>query len=162
MRNIQFRDSQETPEDNDSSTHQSDNNIFLNVVGGVNKKGRVYGLGSGGWEIQVFYFCLIIISVSSSEYEQMKVLVSSLTTENKSFKTVCRLIRKDYVSNEELVRSSQEESRLLRDQLFRFMDTISLDRSSTVPSRLDPHELTPTDQDNEEADHGFDNEPRAT
>src|SRR4051812_41909713 len=38
------RDSQEAPGD-DVSSHQSDNLIFLDVVGGVDKKGRIYGLG---------------------------------------------------------------------------------------------------------------------
>ncbi|KAJ1378052.1 hypothetical protein SESBI_48233 [Sesbania bispinosa] len=104
----------------------------------------------------------MLLGVSPSEYEQVKVLVSSLTAENKSLQDSLQTYEERLRSNEELIRSSQEESRLLRDQLFRFMDTISLGRSSTTPSRLDPHEPTPTDQDNEEADHEFDDEPRAT
>lgn len=36
-------DSQEAPRD-DVSSHQSDDIIFLDVVGGVYKKGRIYGL----------------------------------------------------------------------------------------------------------------------
>ncbi|KAJ1399310.1 hypothetical protein SESBI_30411 [Sesbania bispinosa] len=45
QKRVAGRDSRETLKDNDSSSHQSDNNIILDVIGGVNKKGRVYGLG---------------------------------------------------------------------------------------------------------------------
>ncbi|KAJ1377074.1 hypothetical protein SESBI_49273 [Sesbania bispinosa] len=92
----------------------------------------------------------------------MKVLVSSLTAENKSLQDRLQTHEERLRSNEKLIRSSQEELCLLRDQLFRFMDTISLGRSSTSPSRLDPHEPAPIDQDNEEANHEFDDEPGAT
>ncbi|KAJ1433471.1 hypothetical protein SESBI_06006 [Sesbania bispinosa] len=92
----------------------------------------------------------------------MKVLVSSLTAENKSLQDRLQTHEERLRLNEELIRSSQEESRLLRDKLFRFMETISLGHSSTGPSRLDPHKPPPTVQDNEEADHEFDDEPGAT
>jgi len=39
------RDSHEEALGDDVSRHESDNIIFLDVVGGVNKKGRIYGLG---------------------------------------------------------------------------------------------------------------------
>ncbi|KAJ1415111.1 hypothetical protein SESBI_18299, partial [Sesbania bispinosa] len=152
----------ETAEDNDSSTLQSDNNIFLDVVGGVNKKGRVYGLGPEAGKYKSSTSASSSYSVSPSEYEQMKVLVSSLTAKNKSLQDRLQTHEERLRSKEELICSSQEESRLLRDKLFRFMDTISSGRSSTAPSRLDPHELAPIDQDNDEADHEFDDEPRAT
>ncbi|XP_039683086.1 uncharacterized protein [Medicago truncatula] len=44
-RRIFERNSQQTEGDDVSNDHQSDNFIFLDVVGGVDKKGRIYGLG---------------------------------------------------------------------------------------------------------------------
>ncbi|KAJ1412533.1 putative transposase, Ptta/En/Spm, plant [Sesbania bispinosa] len=158
QKRIAERDSQETPEDNDSSSHQSDNSIFLDVVGGVNKKGRVYGIGSEAGKYKSSTFASSSYSVSAPEYEQMRVLVSTLTAENKSLQDRLQTHEERFHSNEELIRSSQEESRRLRDQLFRFMNSFSLGHSSALPSRPDPHEPPSVDQDNDEADHGFDDE----
>ncbi|KAJ1424616.1 hypothetical protein SESBI_11572 [Sesbania bispinosa] len=91
----------------------------------------------------------------------MRVLVSSLTAENKSLQDRLQTLEERLRSNEELIRSSQEESRLLQDQLFRFMESFSLGHSSTLPSLPNPHESPYDDQDNDEANYVFDDEPGA-
>ncbi|CAK8531106.1 unnamed protein product [Lathyrus sativus] len=60
------RDSQEAHGD-DVSSHQSDNNIFLDVVGGVDKKGRIYGLGPEAAKYKSFRSSTFD-GISSSEY----------------------------------------------------------------------------------------------
>ncbi|XP_058744612.1 uncharacterized protein LOC131634279 [Vicia villosa] len=110
------RDSQEAPGD-DVSSHQSDNIIFLDVVGGVDKKGRIYGLGPEAAKYKSSGSS-ISDGISLTEYEHMKTVISDLSVENNTLKEKLK-------THEDLIRASQEDSRLLREQLFRFMESFS-------------------------------------
>ncbi|XP_058767311.1 uncharacterized protein LOC131640986 [Vicia villosa] len=126
------RDSQEAPGD-DVSSHQSDNLIFLDVVGGVDKKGRIYGLGPEAAKYKPSK-SFTSDCISSSEYEQMRTVISDLSVENKTLKDKLK-------TREDLIRASQEDSRLLREQLFRFMETFS---AGHLPPRPDQTPSSPT------------------
>ena len=150
-----------TPEGGMSS-QQSDNSIFMDVVGGVNKKGRIYGLGSEAGKYKAST-SRSFDGIFHSEYEQMKSLVSSLTVENKTLHERLETHEDRFRSNEELIRSSQEESHILREQLYNFMQNFSLSRPFPLPSHADPLPPPPqppsTDQDNQQEDeYGLDNE----
>ncbi|KAJ1387373.1 hypothetical protein SESBI_40033 [Sesbania bispinosa] len=97
-------------------------------------------------------------SVSPFEYDQMRALVSSLTIENKSLQDQLQTHEERFPSNEELFRSSQEESPLLRDHLFQFMKSFSLGRPSLQHPCPDQHQPPFTDQHNGEDDHALDDE----
>ena len=90
-----------------STDHQSDNFIFLDVVG-VDKKGRIYGL-----EAEVGKYkpssSRSFDGVSPSEHEHMRTAISKMSAENMELKERSK-------TNEELIRASQEESRLAREQ----------------------------------------------
>ncbi|XP_057451918.1 uncharacterized protein LOC130743707 [Lotus japonicus] len=79
---IAARDSQENE---DGAHKKSNDDIYLEVVGGANKKGRIYGLGA---EAGKFKRSKATSShgVSPSGYETMINLVSTLTEENKKLK----------------------------------------------------------------------------
>jgi len=91
-----------------SNDHQSDNFILLDVVGGVDKKGRIYGLGAEAGKYKPST-SRSSDGISPSEYEQMKTAISKMSAENIDFKERLK-------TNEELIRASQEESRLAREQ----------------------------------------------
>ncbi|XP_057440246.1 uncharacterized protein LOC130732151 [Lotus japonicus] len=79
---IAARDSQE----NEDGAHKKSNDeIYLEVVGGANKKGRIYGLGAEAVKFKR-YKATSSHGVSPSEYETMRNLVSTLTEENKKLK----------------------------------------------------------------------------
>lgn len=66
------------------STQQSDNNIYLEVVGGINKKGRILGLGSQAATIKAASKASPSIStdsVSSEEVAAMQAKIQELTAE---------------------------------------------------------------------------------
>ncbi|XP_058781747.1 uncharacterized protein LOC131655966, partial [Vicia villosa] len=126
------RDSQEAHGD-DVSSHQSDNIIFLDVVGGVDKKGRIYGLGPEAAKYKPSRSSTFD-SISSSEYEQMRTVISDLSTENNTLKEKLK-------THEDLIRASQEDSRLLREQLFRFMESFS---AGHQPPRPDQNPSSPS------------------
>ncbi|KEH34277.1 hypothetical protein MTR_3g463980 [Medicago truncatula] len=86
----------------------SENFIFLDVVGVVNKKGRIYGLGvkAGKYEPSSSRSSDVI---SPSEYEHMRTAISKMSAENMELKERLK-------TNEELICASQEESRLVREQ----------------------------------------------
>ncbi|KAJ1398549.1 hypothetical protein SESBI_31028 [Sesbania bispinosa] len=95
--------------------------------------------------------------VSPFEYDQMRALVSSLIAENKSLQDQLQTHEERLHSNEELIRSSLEESHLLRDHLFQFMESFSLGCPSL--QHPDQHQPPSTDQHNEKDDHVLDDEP---
>ena len=104
------RDSHEEALGDDVSRHESDNIIFLDVVGGVNKKGRIYGLGPEAGKYKPSRSSRSD-GISQSEFEQMRA-------ENASLKDKLK-------AHEELIRASQEDSRFLREQMTKLMEMIS-------------------------------------
>jgi hypothetical protein len=104
------RDSQEEALGDDVSTHESDNIIFLDVVGGVNKKGRIYGLGPEAGKYKPSRSSRSD-GILQSEFEQMRA-------ENASLKEKLK-------AHEELIRASLEDSRSLREQMTKFMEMVS-------------------------------------
>ncbi|TKY65014.1 hypothetical protein E2542_SST07867 [Spatholobus suberectus] len=71
----------------------------------MDKKGHIYGLGPEAGK----YKSISITSldgVSPSEYEEMRNTISNLSAENKTLKERLQ-------THEDLIRSSQEESRLI-------------------------------------------------
>ncbi|XP_045791816.1 uncharacterized protein LOC123886553 [Trifolium pratense] len=120
------RDSQE-PLGDDVSIQQADDIIFLDVVGGVDKKGRIYGLGPEA-ERYKRSRSSTYDGISSSEYQHMRTIISDLSAENMTLKEKLK-------THEELIHQSQEDSHLLREQLFQFMEKLSL---SHLPPRSDP------------------------
>ncbi|KAK2441843.1 hypothetical protein QL285_013089 [Trifolium repens] len=132
------RDTQETPRD-DVSSHQSDNNIFLDVVGGVDKKGRVFGLGPEAGKYKPFVSSTSN-GISQSEYEHMRAVISNLSAENmtlkdklKTHEDLIRASQEESISTREESRLAREESRLLREQFQQFMKTFSLGQSHLPP-----------------------------
>ena len=97
-RRIAERDLQQ-PSSDDVSNRPSNNSIFLDVVGGVTKKGRIYGLGPEGMKYKPSTCGTSSDGISQSEYEQMRTLIANLTAENKNLNDRFRV-------TEELVRSS--------------------------------------------------------
>lgn len=67
-------------------SQQSANNIFLEVVGGVDTKGRIYGLGPEGRKGKYKPSAKSSIGISPSEYEQMMTEISNSTAENNRLK----------------------------------------------------------------------------
>jgi hypothetical protein len=67
-----------------SNDHQSDNIIFLNVVGGVDKKGHIYGLGLEAGKYKPSSSRSFDI-ISPSEYEYMGTVIFKMSTENMAF-----------------------------------------------------------------------------
>ncbi|KAL2326330.1 hypothetical protein Fmac_025388 [Flemingia macrophylla] len=132
-RRLSERESQQSSGDGVSS-EQSENNIFYDVVGGVNKKGRIFGLGSEAGKYKPSS-SRSSNGISNSEYEQMRNLVSNLSQENKTLKEQLQ-------THSELIRASQEESRMVREQLRQFMETFSLGLASQSSRPLQP---PPTD-----------------
>lgn len=66
----------------EQSTKKSDDNIFLEVVGGINKKGRIFGLGSQAATVRASMKDSIPTDAASSEEVAMlKDKVQALTTE---------------------------------------------------------------------------------
>lgn len=64
------------------STQISDNNIFLEVVGGINKKGRIFGVGSQAATFKASTKdSTSTYSTSSEEVHTLKDKVEALTTE---------------------------------------------------------------------------------
>lgn len=133
------------------SSHQSDNSIFLDVVGGVDKKGRIFGLGPEAGKYKPSASTTSYDGVSPSEYQQMRTLVTNLSDENKSLKEQLQ-------SHEELIRASQEESRLVREQLLQFMESFSLSHPSSLAPRPNPPQPPPTNQDNQQDDDELDDD----
>jgi hypothetical protein len=104
------RDSHEEALGDDVSRHESDNIIFLDVVGGVNKKGRIYGLGPIAGKYKPSRSSRSD-GILQSEFEQMRA-------ENASLKEKLK-------AHEELIRASQEDSRFLREQMTKLMEMVS-------------------------------------
>ncbi|RHN80506.1 hypothetical protein MtrunA17_Chr1g0189031 [Medicago truncatula] len=104
------RDSHEEALGDDVSSHENDNNIFLDVVGGVNKKGHIYDLGSEAGKCKS-YRSSRSDDILQSEFEQTR-------GENASLKEQLKTC-------EELIRASQENSLLLREQMIEFMEIVS-------------------------------------
>ncbi|KAL2346969.1 hypothetical protein Fmac_000969 [Flemingia macrophylla] len=103
----------------------------------MSKKGRIFGLGSEAGKYKPSSSGSYD-GISNSEYEQMKNLISNLSEENKTLKEQLQ-------SHSELIRASQEESRLVREQAEQFMETFSLGLASQP---LHPPQPPPThDQD---------------
>lgn len=78
------RDSQEALGGDGVSSEQSDNNIFLEVVGGVDKKKRIFGLGPEGQN--QFPSSTQSARISVSEYMQMKTECMQIKAENQILK----------------------------------------------------------------------------
>ncbi|KAL2318603.1 hypothetical protein Fmac_032479 [Flemingia macrophylla] len=137
QRRLSERESHQSSGDGASSSVQSENSIFYDVVGGLNKKGRIFGLGSKAGKYKASSSGSYD-GISNSEYEQMKNLVSNLSEEN-------RTLKEQLQSHSEMIRASQEESRLVREQLRQFMETFSPGLAS---QHLHPPQPSPThDQD---------------
>ena len=77
-RRVSERDSQ-SPKDVDAG-YQSDNSIYLDVVGGVTKKGRIYGLGSEAASLAPST-STASEGCSPSEMDFMRSLVADLTSQ---------------------------------------------------------------------------------
>ena len=121
------------------SSHQSDNNIFLDVVGGVDKKGRVFGLGPEAGKYKPFVSSTSD-GISLSEYEHMRAVISNLSAENmtlkdqlKTHEDLIRASQEESISTREESRLAREESRLLREQFQQFMERFSLGHSHLPP-----------------------------
>jgi hypothetical protein len=98
----------------------------LDVVGGEDKKGRVYGLGTEAGKYKPSRSSTYG-GISPSEYQHMRTIISDLSAENTTLKEKLK-------THEELIHQSQEDSRLLREQLYQFMAKFSL----SLPPRSDP------------------------
>jgi len=131
----------------------------LEVVRGVNKKGRVYGLGPEGKKYKPSTSTTSFDGVSQFEYEEMRTLIANLTAENKSLNDKFR-------ATEEMVRSSQEESHLLLEQMYEFMRNFSLGQPSSLslappppppppPPPINQENHQQDDEDDEDNDDGF-------
>jgi hypothetical protein len=96
------RDSHEEALGDDVSRHESDNIIFLDVVGGVNKKGRIYGLGPEAGKYKPFRSS-ISDGILHSEFEQMRA-------ENTSLKEKLK-------AHEKLIRASREQMTKLMEMI---------------------------------------------
>jgi hypothetical protein len=106
----------------------------LDVVGGVDEKGRIYGLGPEA-EKNKPSRSSTYDGISSSEYQHMRTIISDLSAENTT-------LNEKLKTHEELIHQSQEDSRLLREQLFQFMAKFSL--SHHLPPHSDPPPPPPT------------------
>ncbi|KAJ1442171.1 hypothetical protein SESBI_00986 [Sesbania bispinosa] len=139
-------------------THRikSDNTKWVSSKSEMIAKGRVYGLGPEAGKYKSSTIASSSGSVSPYEYDQMRALVSSLTAVNKSLQDQLQTHEERLCSNEQLIRSSQEESRLLRDHLFQFMESFSLGHPSSQHPCPDQNQPPSTDQQNEEDDHVLD------
>ncbi|KAL2326932.1 hypothetical protein Fmac_020359 [Flemingia macrophylla] len=145
-RRLSERESQQSSGDGVSSV-QSENSTFYDVVGGVNKKRRIFGLGS---EVGKYRPSSSRSSdgISNSEYEQMRNLVSNLSQENKTLKEQLQ-------THSELIRAPQEESQMVREQLRQFMETFSLglaSQSSRPPQPPPTHDPDTQQSDDNELD----------
>ncbi|XP_029126066.1 uncharacterized protein LOC109792804 isoform X2 [Cajanus cajan] len=145
-RRLSERESQQLSGDHAASSVQYENSIFYDVVSGVNNKGRIFGLGSeaGKYEPSSSTF---LDGISNLEYEQMKNLVSNLSEENKTLKEQLQ-------SHADLIRASQEESRLVREQLKQFMEMFS--QSSHPPQPTPTHDVDTIQSDDNELDDDHD------
>jgi len=126
-----------------SNDHQSHNFIFLDVVGGVDKKGRIYGLGTEAGKYKPSS-SRSSDGILPSEYKHMTIAISKMSAENMELKERLK-------TNEELIRASQKESRLareqsqqskedsrwLREQFQKFMESFTQGHSHLPPYR--PH-----------------------
>ena len=101
-----------------SNDHQSDNFIFLDVVGGVDKKGRIYGLGSEAGKYKP----------SSCRSSDGKELKERLKTNEE---LICASQEESRLAREQ----SQEDSRLLREQFQKFMESFTQGHSHLPPYR---------------------------
>ncbi|XP_020227319.1 uncharacterized protein LOC109808653 isoform X2 [Cajanus cajan] len=145
-RRLSERQSQQLSGHHVASSVQSETSIFYDVVGGVNDKGRIFGLGSeaGKYKPSSSTF---LEGISTPEYQQMKNLVSNLSEENKSLKEQLQ-------SHADLIRASQEESRLVREQLKQFMEMFS--QSSRPPQPPPTHDVDTVQSDDNELDDDHD------
>ncbi|XP_058772808.1 uncharacterized protein LOC131646885 [Vicia villosa] len=76
------KNSQSGEGSSEQSTQQSDNNIYMEVVGGINKKGRIFGLGSQAATIKESLKSSFIPSdVSSDKVASMEAKIEALTAE---------------------------------------------------------------------------------
>ncbi|XP_020209038.1 uncharacterized protein LOC109793973 [Cajanus cajan] len=145
-RRLSERQSQQLSGHHVASSVQSENSIFYDVVGGVNNKGRIFGLGSeaGKYKPSSSTF---LYGFSTPEYEQMKNLVSNLSEENKTLKEQLQ-------SHAYLILASQEESWLVREQLKQFMEMFS--QSSRPPQPPPTHDTVQSDDNELDDDHDID------
>ena len=97
-----------------SNSQQSDNNIFLDVVGGPNKKGRIYGLGSQA------------VSIVASSSKSSFVPVEGVTPEEVTTMKATIQALKDQIQQkdqkwqelqDELQQKDQKWQESLQDQL---------------------------------------------
>jgi hypothetical protein len=100
----------------------------LDVVGGVDKKGRVYVLGPEAEKYKPSRSSTYH-GISPSEYQHMRTIISDLSAENTTLKEKLK-------THEELIHQSQEDARLLREQLFQYMAKFS--SSHHLPPHSDP------------------------
>ncbi|XP_061345137.1 uncharacterized protein LOC133290993 [Gastrolobium bilobum] len=70
----------------EASTCQSDEVLLLQAVGGMNKKGRIYGLGAEAWNYKSTKISASLSGVSTDEYDHMRDLVTSLSSQNEQLK----------------------------------------------------------------------------
>jgi len=91
-----------------SNDHQSNNIIFLDVVGGVDKKGHIYGFGPEAGKYKPSS-SRSFDGISPSEYEHMRTVISKMSAENMTLKEQLK-------THEELICASKGESSLLREQ----------------------------------------------
>ncbi|XP_020208217.1 uncharacterized protein LOC109793165 [Cajanus cajan] len=147
-RRLSERESQQLSGDHAASSVQSENSIFYDVVGGVNDKGRIFGLGSeaGKYKPSSSTF---LEGISTPEYQQMKNLVSNLSEENKSLKEQLQ-------SHADLIRASQEESRLVREQLKQFMEMFSQSSRPLQPPPTHDADTVQSDDNELDDDHDID------
>ncbi|KAK2451908.1 hypothetical protein QL285_010918 [Trifolium repens] len=108
-------------------------------VGGVDKKGRVFGLGPEAGKYKPFVSSTSD-GISLSEYEHMRAVISNLSAENmilkdqlKTHEDLIRASQEESISTREESCLAQEESRLLREQFQQFMKSFSLGHSHLPP-----------------------------
>ncbi|RDY12934.1 hypothetical protein CR513_02215, partial [Mucuna pruriens] len=66
----------------DVSSHQFNNDMFYDVVGGMNKKGRILGQDSEARKYKLVFSITSSDGISLFEYDQMNSKISNLTEEN--------------------------------------------------------------------------------
>jgi len=117
------------------------NFIFLDIVGGVDKKGRIYGLGATAGKYKPSS-SRSFDGISPSEYEHMRTAISKMLAENMELmersKTNEELIRASHEESRLAREQSQEDSRLLREQFQKFMESFAQGHSHLPPYRPHP------------------------
>ncbi|KAH1144053.1 hypothetical protein GmHk_12G035649 [Glycine max] len=111
--------------EDDVSSHQSDNGVYIDDVGGMNNQRQIFGLSS---EAVKFRPSSCTDGISRSEFEQLRALILK-----------------------EQLKTLQEESRLVRERWRQFMESFSL----SPPFGPVRHSDQDDEQDDNESDDDF-------